>query len=113
MKYLRCINNPGNEASLVVGRIYRMLPLSPVEEESGMVRVVDNEGEDYLYPSPWFEVVSEQELTAALSESVTVHLNGRTHIAVRDIANARGVSISSLVREWIDERLDLPEMEMS
>jgi hypothetical protein len=90
-----------------------MLPTTPTEEESGMIRIVDNEGQDYLYPRRWFEVVSEQELTSDLSELVSVHLNGRSKIAIRDMANARGISISSLVREWIDERLDLPEFELS
>jgi hypothetical protein len=51
MQYVKCINNQGNEASLHIGMIYRTLPTTPVEDASGMLRVIDNEGEDYLYPS--------------------------------------------------------------
>lgn len=47
---------------------------------------------------------------AELSEFVTVPLNTRAKITIRDIANAKGVSMSALVREWIDERLDLPAL---
>lgn len=113
MNYMKCINNQGNEASLTVGAIYRTLPTTPLEDKTGMVRVVDNEGEDYLYPRRWFEVVPEETLVSELSELVTVHLTGRSKIAIRDIANAKGVSMSAIVREWIDERLDLPEVLQS
>ncbi len=110
MKYLKCIYNTGNEVSLDIGAIYRALPTTRVENESGMVRIIDNEGEDYLYPINWFEEVSEKELAAGLSEMVAVHVNGLSKIAIRDMANAKGVSMSALVREWIDDRLDLPEV---
>src|SRR5437867_3594661 len=104
MQYMRCINNQGNEASLNLGAIYRTLPTTPVEDASGMIRVIDNEGEDYLYPRRWFEIVPAEELVAELSELVTVHLNPRAKIAIRDLANAKGVSMSALIREWLDER---------
>ena len=47
-QYVRCINHQGNEASLSTGAIYRALPTTPVEDDSGMLRIIDNEGEDYL-----------------------------------------------------------------
>ena len=83
MQYVKCIHNQGNEASLSLGIIYRVLPTTPLEDESGMVRIVDNEGEDYLYPRRWFEVVSEQTLVAELSESLTVHRNAQRKIALQ------------------------------
>lgn len=113
MNYMKCINNQGNEASLTVGAIYRTLPTTLLEDKTGMVRVIDNEGEDYLYPRRWFEIVPEETLVSELSELVTVHLTGRSKIAIRDMANAKGVSMSAIVREWIDERLDLPEVLQS
>lgn len=109
MNYARCIQNKGNEASLTVGVIYRVLPTTELEKNTGMLRIVDNEGEDYLYPSRWFEMIQEQELVADLSQCVAVHLSVRSKIAIRDIARARGVPMSALLREWIDERLDMPE----
>ncbi|MBV7335890.1 hypothetical protein KFU94_48145 [Chloroflexi bacterium TSY] len=110
MKYVRCINNQGNEASLEIGVLYRVLSTTAVEDESGMIRVIDNEGEDYLYPSRWFEAVPTQVLASDMSELVTVHMSTLSKIAIRDMANAKGISMSALVREWIDERLDLPEV---
>ena len=109
MNYMRCIHNRGNEASLTIGTIYRSLPTTRTENESGMLRIIDNEGEDYRYSHRWFEQVDEEELVADLVEPVMVRLNQKAKIAIRDMAHAQGVSMASLVREWIDERLDLPE----
>jgi hypothetical protein len=109
MNYVRCINNVGNEASLQIGTIYRALDITPTERKSGMIRVVDNEGEDYLYPARWFETVPEEALMAEYSQPLTIHLNEMMKIAIRDMAKTKGVSMSALVRRWIDERLDLPE----
>lgn len=65
MAYARCIENQGNEASLTKSTIYRILPSTTVEEQSGMMRVVDNEGEDYLYPKRWFQLVPEHKPLSA------------------------------------------------
>ncbi len=108
MNYVKCIANSGNEASLDVDAIYRVLPVNETERSGGMMRVIDNEGEDYLYPMRWFEAVPEENLAVELSEHLTVRLNGVTKLTVRDIARRQGVSMASLVREWIEERLDLP-----
>jgi hypothetical protein len=42
------------------------------------------------------------------SESVTVHLDPYLKGVLHAEAVAAGKSISALLREWIDERLDLP-----
>jgi hypothetical protein len=48
-----CIDNAGNEVSLDLGRVYRIIrPLS--SDPPYMVRVIDNEGEDYLYYAKQF-----------------------------------------------------------
>jgi hypothetical protein len=107
LQYVRCLQNEGNEASLTLGDLYHSLPLTPSERESGMIRIVDNEGEDYLYPAHWFEPVPLHALVGERSEQLTVHLDTRTKLSVRDIANERGITMSALVREWIDEHLDL------
>jgi len=41
-----------------------------------------------------------------LTISVTVPMKA----TIRQIANQRGISMAALLREWIDERLDLPAM---
>jgi len=37
-------------------KIYRMLPDEEAEKE-GYIRVIDESGEDYLYPQPYFVIV--------------------------------------------------------
>jgi len=52
-------------------------------------------------------------LVAQPSKPLTIYLNTIPKLLIRDLANAQGVSMSALVREWIDERLDLPVLETS
>ena len=51
--FVICIDNKGNEASLIRGKIYRALPDARAAKDD-LVRIVDESGEDYLYPSKWF-----------------------------------------------------------
>ena len=51
-----CIDNEGNEASLEEWKIYQALPAREAEKHSE-IRVIDEEGEDYLYPSDCFSPV--------------------------------------------------------
>jgi hypothetical protein len=48
-----CVKNEGYEASLERNKIYLLVPDADAERE-GDVRVVDESGEDYLYPADWF-----------------------------------------------------------
>ncbi len=48
-----CVRNDGYPASLEVRKIYKMLP-DTLASEHGLVRVIDESGEDYLYPSDFF-----------------------------------------------------------
>lgn len=48
-----CICNDGYEESLEPRKIYEILEDS-VADQHGMARVIDEEGEDYLYPREWF-----------------------------------------------------------
>ena len=43
-----CIGNTGYQASLIPGKVYRILPDARAAKED-LVRVVDEVGEDYLY----------------------------------------------------------------
>lgn len=47
--YCVCVNNRSNPAALEVRKIYRMLE-DPAAGARGLVRVIDESGEDYLYP---------------------------------------------------------------
>ncbi len=51
-----CIDNEGNEASLEQWKIYQSLPDEEAERHNE-IRVIDEEGEDYLYPSDCFSSV--------------------------------------------------------
>ncbi|MDQ1335337.1 MAG: hypothetical protein QG552_2287 [Thermodesulfobacteriota bacterium] len=51
-----CIDNQGNEASLEQWKIYQALPDEEAERHDE-IRVIDEEGEDYLYPSICFSTV--------------------------------------------------------
>jgi hypothetical protein len=54
--YMLCVANRGFRASLMVRRVYRALP-DPAAERRGLVRVVDESGEDYLYPERLFVAI--------------------------------------------------------
>lgn len=53
MKWLLCINNDGFMASIEIRKLYEQLP-DPMAERVGMVRIVDESGEDYLYKKGHF-----------------------------------------------------------
>jgi hypothetical protein len=51
--FLLCVGNDGYPASLEVRKIYEALE-DAVAAEDGLVRVIDESGEDYLYPASFF-----------------------------------------------------------
>jgi hypothetical protein len=55
-KFLLCIGNKGYEASLEVRKLYQTIPDKDAERHS-QVRIIDESGEDYLYPSRFFAPV--------------------------------------------------------
>jgi len=54
--FVVCVDNTEYPASLERRKIYQVLPDEQAEQHS-MVRVVDESGEDYLYPSDYFLAV--------------------------------------------------------
>jgi len=64
-RYAVCIRNEGNEASLERNKLYVVLPDRKAQAD-GLVRVIDEDGEDYLYPAGWF-VALEVPRVVALS----------------------------------------------
>jgi len=59
-----CIRNEGHEESLELRKIYEVLA-DALGERHGMIRVVDEEGEDYLYPREWFLPIELPDAPAA------------------------------------------------
>ncbi len=67
-KFAVCIHNEGYPVSLERRKLYRVLP----DEEAAQVnelRVIDESGEDYLFPAVWFSSV---ELPRAAEDALLV-----------------------------------------
>ena len=63
--FVVCINNRDYPASLELHKIYQVFTDDKIEAD-GEIRVVDESGEDYIYPAQWFVVV---DLPLAVEES--------------------------------------------
>lgn len=69
-KYAVCINNNGFEASLEVGKLYEIVP-DEIAENDDMLRVIDEDGEDYLFEANiFYPLVVPNELAAVLHQRV-------------------------------------------
>ncbi len=55
-RFVVCLSNDGYAASLEVRKIYLAVP-DPTVEKLGMVRIIDESGEDYVYPRAQFEEI--------------------------------------------------------
>ena len=55
-RFVVCLENAGYPASLELHKIYRIVVDADAARD-GDVRIVDESGEDYLYPAEWFAVV--------------------------------------------------------
>ncbi len=56
-KFAVCINNSEYPASLELHKIYRVVADEEAPRE-GDLRIIDESGEDYLYPAEWFVPVA-------------------------------------------------------
>ena len=69
-RFAVCIENSGYEASLDVGKLYRVIPDEKAASH-GYLRVIDETGEDYWYSaSRFFPIELPQALQKALSSSL-------------------------------------------
>lgn len=66
IRFAVCVNNVDYPASLELHKIYRVLPDEDAELD-GDLRVVDESGEDYLYPAEYFVLT---ELPQAVEKSL-------------------------------------------
>lgn len=66
IRFAVCVNNTGYPASLELHKIYRVLPDADAEVD-GDLRIVDESGEDYLYPAEYFVLV---ELPRSVEQSL-------------------------------------------
>lgn len=61
-----CISNEGHPASLEIRKLYVVLPDEDAARH-GMLRIIDESGEDYLYPASRFVPI---ELPPALAQTL-------------------------------------------
>lgn len=62
-RFVICVNNGSNPASLILGKVYRTLPDASAEAH-GMIRVIDedkSEPDGYLYPASMFAPIELPE----------------------------------------------------
>ena len=67
-KFAVCINNEDYEVSLELRKIYKVLPDAKAAEHR-YIRVIDESGEDYLYPEDYFIPI---ELPKAVEKALLV-----------------------------------------
>ena len=97
---------------LTIGKVFKLISDTNAERH-GMLRVIDESfgeagSEDgYLYPAGYFELFLPNEGNS--SSSLTIHLDEYIKGVFHAEAVASDKSVSALVREWLEERLDLPE----
>ena len=66
-----CVDNAEYPASLELHKLYRVLPDEDAAKD-GDVRIIDESGEDYLYPAEYFVVVEvPRQAAQALTKSFT------------------------------------------
>ena len=70
-RFVICVENKGNEVSLEVGRIYRWVKPRPKDQRmAAWIRVIDESGEDYLFPAKRFvEVTVPNESKRAVTRA--------------------------------------------
>jgi len=68
--YMICVENRGYEASLELMKVYEVLS-SREAEKHHQLRVIDESGEDYLYPEKYFAPVRLPAETKEKLEMIT------------------------------------------
>ncbi len=63
-EFVVCINNVDYPASLELHKIYRVIPDEDVAKE-GDIRVIDESGEDYIYPFSFFVPIQVPQIVEA------------------------------------------------
>ncbi len=122
-QYAKCVDNRTYfkddlahtfEPDLWIGKVYRIAP--PLDNDHpSMIRIYDGSygqaGSEigYLYPRDYFEPIVFDAQHGHADRSVTVHLSEPLAGILHAEAIMAQKSVSALVREWVEERLDLPE----
>jgi hypothetical protein len=80
-QFALCVDNSEYPASLELLKLYRVLPDDDAASDNDL-RVIDESGEDYLYPASYFVVLSLPDDTARIvSESFARHFQPQPEMA--------------------------------
>ena len=75
--YVLCVDNGGYPESLEVRKLYAVLT-DERAAENDYIRVIDESGEDYLYPSKYFVPIQLPPEVAKILPAGNALRNGRT-----------------------------------
>jgi hypothetical protein len=64
--FVICISNEGYEASLEKGKVYQLKD-DRLSEKRNFIRIIDESGEDYLFPKEYFVAI---QLPKAVQEAL-------------------------------------------
>ena len=71
IRFAICLKNKGCE-DLIVRRVYHVLPDERAEKKA-LLRIIDESGEDYLYPANYFfSIELPQKIERALRKRISV-----------------------------------------
>ncbi|MEL6384553.1 MAG: hypothetical protein AAFQ89_19265 [Cyanobacteria bacterium J06626_18] len=60
MKFVVCIQNQDYSASLEIRKLYQVMEDEQASQHN-MIRIIDESGEDYLYPASYFATIEIPE----------------------------------------------------
>ena len=69
-KYVICVKNDGYPASLELLKIYKVLPDLKAAKYN-YIRVIDESGEDYLYPEDFFTFIEIPQSVESVFSTMT------------------------------------------
>ena len=69
-KFVGCLSNENYAASLEIGKLYQVVPDKAAEKLGGL-RVIDEDGEDYLYDAEMFCPIQVPLIVAQTLSSIS------------------------------------------
>lgn len=96
-----CIDNEGYEASLELRKIYEGVPAAALAKR-GLLRIVDESGESYLYPEPMFVEASlppaaRRAVLCAVGKPADAHHSSARQVMVLTDPQDQGAFVDALI----------------
>jgi hypothetical protein len=87
-QFVVCINNQDYQASLEVRKIYQIIPDNRAAEHQ-FIRVIDESGEDYLYPVAYFVpiAIAESRRSSICTDKGSVGAGSPTSMSLNNNLN--------------------------